>query len=336
MSAPHVQELADAIRAYRIKLGMHTQKSLAARMGVNAKTVQNLENGSRDRYAVSTLEALDDALGWERGSALRLLQSGEPPKPIERTSGPAYLSKLLTDRAHELHVSLPALHEAIGGQSTYERLLDGELPAVEASTNLELLLLWEPGTLARVLSGQEPRTLPASVAGSSSCNLMDGAAETSAAARNVAVAMAAAERFDTNAIKELDTQSRMFALAWLLGFEIGDFDLLNGRQYLAVIRALQATFEERVSQMQTTDPRYFNEPTPAGPTRAEIDAELTRGGTVQDAIRRLTSRTEETAPPRHLAAIALLPQQEEPQAPDFSRMAAQMNSDPIEEDNLYT
>ncbi|MDY3678140.1 MAG: helix-turn-helix transcriptional regulator [Actinomyces urogenitalis] len=295
MSDSHAHELAEAVRKARVECGYPTQKALASAMGVNPKTIQNLENASRSTYSATTLSSLDSALRWTAGSAAALLSDGTEPQAAEREGGPVRLMRLVRERMSDLGLTLGDLIAATGTQEPFEELLLGRLPDVQASTAIELALQWEPGDLPRVLLGEDPRPLPPDLARTAGCAVTEGVAETVEAARKVASAVAAVSTFTYEPVRELDTRSRMFALAWLLGFDLQDFDLLNGRQYQAVIRTLEAAFEREVGRLQMADPRYGTEPTPSGFTRAEIDTEMARGGDANEAIRRLVARATPTS-----------------------------------------
>lgn len=296
MSDSHVHELADAVRQARVEHGYPTQKALAIAMGVNPKTIQNLENASRSTYSATTLSGLDEIFGWQPGSASALLQNGTAPEPAEDFGGPRRFAKIARARMQELGLKTDsAMAKDVGlTEDVLQALSAGRLPDEMDPVGIEMALQWEPGEFPRVLIGYEPRELPADIAGSAGCGVTAGMPETMEAARKVSSAMSAAASFTFEPIQMLDTQSRMFAVAWLLGSDVNDFDLLNGRQYQTVLRTVAATFEAEVSRLQTSDPRYASEPTPSGFTRAEIDNEMARGGDAAVAIRRLMDRESVT------------------------------------------
>lgn len=338
MSVPHLQELADAVRAARVSSGYPTQKALAAATGLSPKTIQNLENGSRYTYSLATLDALDKAFGWKIGSASELLHDGTPPEYAEEIGGPSRLAEVVRRRMQKLGLSSESKPVADAGltENVLTTLSSGRLPEDLDPTRIEAVLQWETGDFSRVLVGYEPRELPPDLASSASCNLMIGAAETVEAAHRAASAISAVASYNYEPLQALDTQSRMFAVAWLLGSDVGGFDLLNGRQYQTVLRTLSATFEVEVSRLQMADARYTTEPTPSGFTRAEIDQEMLNGGSPADAIRRLGERQSGHAPsstsgtpaptPAHDLGPSGLPFESAGEAddelPDFTALAA--------------
>lgn len=53
-----------------------TAQALQRASGLSARTLRDIESGNTQRhYSVRTLAALDDALGWERGTAWQLWQA---------------------------------------------------------------------------------------------------------------------------------------------------------------------------------------------------------------------------------------------------------------------
>ncbi|QPK80787.1 helix-turn-helix domain-containing protein [Schaalia sp. ZJ405] len=321
MQMSNAEQLAAYVRDARTKCGFHTQKALAAAIGVTPKTIQNIENASRTAYASATLAALDDALGWETGSSEGILSKGDKPKEATSPGGPKHVTRVVRQRMLELGISDAAkLAEAAGvPESVVDQILSGLLPKnVSDQHAVELALQWEPDAFPRLLLGYEPRKFPGDIASEAGCPITAGVAETVAAARKVAQAMSAASSFSFEPIQSLDVRSKMFAIAWLLGSQVNDFDLLNGRQYQSILRTLETSFKNEVDRMQMEDPRYATEPTPSGFTRAEIDSELSRGAAdAGDAIRRLGRRLANQA-------FDLIPGDavEEESLPDFTKLAA--------------
>lgn len=69
-----------AIKARREELGMPTQQALADAAGVKRQTIQALESGKQRSRMPGTIGRVEEALGWEPGTAARVL-SGEDEKP---------------------------------------------------------------------------------------------------------------------------------------------------------------------------------------------------------------------------------------------------------------
>ena len=82
----HTKELAEAVRARRLEIGMATMRALAAAAGLSERVVQHVERQEKQSYRPDTLVALDRALGWALGSAERVLLSGDAPLVMERVS----------------------------------------------------------------------------------------------------------------------------------------------------------------------------------------------------------------------------------------------------------
>lgn len=346
MSDSHAQALAAAVRKARTENGYPTQKSLATAMGVNPKTIQNLENASRSAYAEKTLLGLDDALGWNPGSATALLRHGTPPESAGEAGGPRRFARIARARMNELGITADsALAKDVGlTEAVLQELSAGRLPDEMDPAGIEAALQWEPGDFPRVLIGYTPRLLPPDIAGSAECGATAGASESMEAARRISDAFSAAATFTFEPLETLDTRSRMFAVAWLLGSQIPDFDLLSGRQYQLVLGTVRATFEAEVSRLQMADPRYSTEPTPSGFTRAEIDEEMARGGDATEAIRRLSTRQDVetqaiTRPSPAPPAVRVVPQlsatvhrlpaappdEDDEDEPDWTAFAARTN-----------
>jgi len=75
-------ELATAIRAAREARHL-SQVALAELAGVSESTVQNLESGKPRPRVPKTLPQLEPHLGWSAGSAVAILNGGEPtPAPV--------------------------------------------------------------------------------------------------------------------------------------------------------------------------------------------------------------------------------------------------------------
>jgi len=55
-----------------------TQPEFAYAIGVSARTISSLETAGADRYDANTLALIEDALGWQPGSAERVLSGARP------------------------------------------------------------------------------------------------------------------------------------------------------------------------------------------------------------------------------------------------------------------
>jgi transcriptional regulator with XRE-family HTH domain len=98
--------LADAIRARRTDLGL-TQAQLATKAGVATLTVRNLEGGRQFTRIAPSLVLVENALGWEAGSARSVLEGGEPTLVSESVNGRAPNVTGGADEASEIR-GLPA------------------------------------------------------------------------------------------------------------------------------------------------------------------------------------------------------------------------------------
>lgn len=78
--------LGRAIKARREELGLTTQQALADAAGVTRQSVQSLESGKQRSRMPATIPAIEKSLGWEPGSAARIL-SGEAASPQNGATG---------------------------------------------------------------------------------------------------------------------------------------------------------------------------------------------------------------------------------------------------------
>lgn len=67
-----------AIKARREELGLTTQQALADAAGVTRQTVQSLESGKQRTRMPATIAPIEKALGWEPGTAARILAGDDP------------------------------------------------------------------------------------------------------------------------------------------------------------------------------------------------------------------------------------------------------------------
>lgn len=77
------KRLGLAIKARREELGMPTQQALADAAGVTRQSAQSLESGKQRSRMPATIGRVEKALGWEPGTAARIL-SGEDTSPQNR------------------------------------------------------------------------------------------------------------------------------------------------------------------------------------------------------------------------------------------------------------
>jgi hypothetical protein len=69
--------LGDAVRRRRERLGL-TQEDVASKGGPSTATLRSIEAAAAESYRAKTLYALDEALGWIRGTAVAIAE-GEVP-----------------------------------------------------------------------------------------------------------------------------------------------------------------------------------------------------------------------------------------------------------------
>jgi transcriptional regulator with XRE-family HTH domain len=68
----------------------HSRAAFAKAAGVSVRVVDDLERGRRDNYSDATLAAVEAALGWEFGSAMRVVSGGRPHREMD-----PYLAQLV-------------------------------------------------------------------------------------------------------------------------------------------------------------------------------------------------------------------------------------------------
>lgn len=64
--------------ARRVKLGYKQRGEFAAAVGVSSRVLSDIENGKRGNFDSVTIASLEDVLGWETGSAMRVAGGHEP------------------------------------------------------------------------------------------------------------------------------------------------------------------------------------------------------------------------------------------------------------------
>lgn len=94
-------QLAAAIKRRRAVLGL-TQRQLALAAGVTSTTVRNLEGGREPSRMPPSIHGVENALGWELGSAQAVLQGGQPTMRQGALLGAGIGDSGI---AYELHVS---------------------------------------------------------------------------------------------------------------------------------------------------------------------------------------------------------------------------------------
>ncbi|NUP32913.1 MAG: helix-turn-helix domain-containing protein [Streptomycetaceae bacterium] len=60
-----------------------SRAAFARAAGIGERTLGDVEKGRRDNYSDATLAAIEAALGWEAGSALRIVQGGKVRRDID-------------------------------------------------------------------------------------------------------------------------------------------------------------------------------------------------------------------------------------------------------------
>jgi transcriptional regulator with XRE-family HTH domain len=67
-----------------------SRAAFAKAAGVSVRVVDDLERGRRSNYSAATLAAVEAALGWEFGSAVRVVSGGRPNREMD-----PYLAQLV-------------------------------------------------------------------------------------------------------------------------------------------------------------------------------------------------------------------------------------------------
>lgn len=102
------KRLANFIIARRTELGMKDRVSMQQRTDISYRTISNLETGVA--VSMSTVATVERILGWEPGSASRILEGGSPVLLGQAGSAP------------------PAAYSDPVMQDAWERLADVDLP----------------------------------------------------------------------------------------------------------------------------------------------------------------------------------------------------------------
>lgn len=92
MNDPGNTRLGEAVRQRRLDLGL-TQSQVD---NVSLSTIAKIESGGFPRLRDGTLVALEKALGWEPGSARRVLAGGDPT-PASETPPPSRIEQQLAE-----------------------------------------------------------------------------------------------------------------------------------------------------------------------------------------------------------------------------------------------
>lgn len=127
--------LGRLLKARRAVLDM-TQQQLADRAGVSIMTIRNLENGREFKRPPQSIKPVERELGWKAGSALAILQGGEPTplEPADRSQRVLHEGDM--DPSKPLSERLPtSVMHALEGREvyatdTYDLTLGGGLTLV--------------------------------------------------------------------------------------------------------------------------------------------------------------------------------------------------------------
>jgi transcriptional regulator with XRE-family HTH domain len=76
------ERLADSVIARRTELGMTTRQELARKTGLSYRLLGDLERGTRP-VSEGSLAILEQVLGWQPGSAKKILEGGDPRPAAE-------------------------------------------------------------------------------------------------------------------------------------------------------------------------------------------------------------------------------------------------------------
>lgn len=72
------KRLGQYVVARRVDLGFKRRSDFADARQVSVRILSDIENGRRTNFDQATIASLERALGWETGSALRVVEGGEP------------------------------------------------------------------------------------------------------------------------------------------------------------------------------------------------------------------------------------------------------------------
>jgi transcriptional regulator with XRE-family HTH domain len=72
------ERLGQFVVSRRLEMGYRQRQALADAIGVSLRTVGDIETGRRSKFDPTTIAALENGLGWETGSVLRIIEGGEP------------------------------------------------------------------------------------------------------------------------------------------------------------------------------------------------------------------------------------------------------------------
>lgn len=81
MSSGDWVRLGARVAADRARQG-HSAASFAASAGLSSTTIDSIEHARKESYDQGTIAVLEQALGWQQGSVLRVL-AGLEPKPVD-------------------------------------------------------------------------------------------------------------------------------------------------------------------------------------------------------------------------------------------------------------
>lgn len=84
MTTAEWSRLGAVIRAERSRhRGWRRREEFARACGLSVRTIEALENGERHNFSVETVGAIEMALGWEPGSAQRVLHGLPPVRQVD-------------------------------------------------------------------------------------------------------------------------------------------------------------------------------------------------------------------------------------------------------------
>lgn len=137
------------VAARRGRLGL-SQDDLAARAGIDPKTLRDLETGKRWPRA-KTRTAIEDALDIETGDLLRLAEGGMPA-PDRRD----LLLNLIYERAAELRRDPTGILREVGLINAGGKVVLREALDTVQATTLDRLLRWQTGSAQAALAERRP------------------------------------------------------------------------------------------------------------------------------------------------------------------------------------
>lgn len=126
---PDWTRLGTYVVARRVELGYKQRNDFAAAAQIGLRVLSDIENGRRGNFDKVTIAALERALKWETGTALRVANGGEPTNP---TTAPT------NDLDEELRRLL--LGEHSGQDQALIRVMSSNLPDSKKRQIVRLLI----------------------------------------------------------------------------------------------------------------------------------------------------------------------------------------------------